>query len=391
MQIKKSLASALELTKKPTLRHVIKKLMGNNRYSAYCVDCIYSAARTTIHDYEGLGSYIKKNVMERLHSPRSAKVYMKNEEQKFELQYSVQKRMKDDKVRIEIATYGEPAVPLPYFTKCVEELRPMFFDWSAGKVYIYNNDPNNVEPECTMPIQKSPAQGQTFLFPLYYKDSTASKGFFIVDGECIYLKKKRWLSMNSRREVAIVLSAIASHISVEMVAHVDTTTNLERKEKFAEALEDACKCYINNGRDFSLILFDIDDFKKINDTYGHVAGDIVLREIAKMARNGGRLFRWGGEEFGSITYDDIKKAIERASKIASLIRSNPFDLGNGERAKVTCSFGIVAASSALCNGNPKDLFKKADEALYAAKKEPGKDSIGIFDHSGIKIVKERSS
>jgi len=122
----------------------------------------------------------------------------------------------------------------------------------------------------------------------------------------------------------------------------------------------------------SIVLFDIDDFKKINDQYGHNIGDKVLREIAGLTRNmldDTALFsRWGGEEF-LIVLDDtsLNEAVKFASRLRKTIEQYSFEIAK----KVTCSFGVTT----LNQGDQQiDFFDRVDKALYEAK-ENGKNQV----------------
>ncbi|WP_051272404.1 GGDEF domain-containing protein [Fundidesulfovibrio putealis] len=123
----------------------------------------------------------------------------------------------------------------------------------------------------------------------------------------------------------------------------------------------------------SLILLDIDDFKKFNDTYGHVAGDKLLKDLAEVlrqtVRKADRLIRYGGEEFLVVLLDaDKRQAAVVAEKIRQAIQDNIFLLPEGTRARqVTASFGI--ASLPEHNGNFTQAIKAADVLMYKAKRE----------------------
>jgi diguanylate cyclase (GGDEF)-like protein len=116
----------------------------------------------------------------------------------------------------------------------------------------------------------------------------------------------------------------------------------------------------------SLIMFDIDHFKVINDSYGHRAGDSVLCEIvrlvAKHVRGHDLFARWGGEEFMIMTTHTTSGGAKQfAEKLRHLIECQEFDKG----ARVTCSFGVTELDAADC----EDLFtRRVDNALYEAKR-----------------------
>ncbi len=129
------------------------------------------------------------------------------------------------------------------------------------------------------------------------------------------------------------------------------------------------------GDPFSLIMFDIDHFKSINDTYGHDVGDAVLREISQLVRDNIRendtLARWGGEEFMVLS---AKTTRERSTLLAERLRAAvaefPF---TGVPRQITSSFGVAIH---IAGETGEDLVKRSDEALYEAK-DTGRDKVVV--------------
>ena len=118
----------------------------------------------------------------------------------------------------------------------------------------------------------------------------------------------------------------------------------------------------------SVIMLDIDHFKKINDTHGHQAGDEVLREVISRVqlalRDGDLVGRYGGEEFAiSLQVDDIAIATDVAERIRLAISEVPIDLPTGESIQVTASLGVVTGESPLDRATDR-----ADQLLYEAKR-----------------------
>lgn len=129
------------------------------------------------------------------------------------------------------------------------------------------------------------------------------------------------------------------------------------------------------GGTLSLIMFDIDHFKSINDTYGHDAGDHVLRELAALVRESIResdaFARWGGEEFMvMLPSSDLSRAREAAERLREAISQTKF---TDVPRQVTSSFGVALRNP---GETPDDLIKRADEALYEAK-ETGRNKVVI--------------
>lgn len=137
------------------------------------------------------------------------------------------------------------------------------------------------------------------------------------------------------------------------------------------------------GSELSVLALDLDHFKSVNDTYGHIAGDLVLRELgarlSQNARGGDVVSRTGGEEFTILLPDtDPAGAYRVGVRICDAVRGTPF-MVNGERIDLTVSVGIVS-SSAVLDGGAANLKERADEALYAAKRG-GRDRVRVWDET----------
>ena len=175
-------------------------------------------------------------------------------------------------------------------------------------------------------------------------------------------------------------------VRLKELAYRDELTTLYNRHGFKEEsvkFINEVKGYLENPtrrqdflvKSFSLVIFDIDNFKKINDTYGHQAGDAILKLVSKIIKEKVReidmVARWGGEEIiiglvGSeetsafLIADDIRKEIEKTEVS-----------WKGEKIKFTVSGGVAGFAETK---NFDNLFKKSDEALYKAK-QTGKNKI----------------
>lgn len=161
----------------------------------------------------------------------------------------------------------------------------------------------------------------------------------------------------------------------ERLLHVesgrDALTKLLNRRFLPAILGREIKLCEEQGKSFSVLLIDIDHFKKINDTHGHPAGDNVLCQIGERlssaVRMGDFVFRYGGEEFLVLcTQTEERQALLTAERIRALIAGQPFDLGNGGMAEVTVSIGVSSH-----DGHPdyQQHVARADQALYRAKNE----------------------
>ncbi len=157
----------------------------------------------------------------------------------------------------------------------------------------------------------------------------------------------------------------------------DNLTKLFNRQKLNDELNDEIARANRYGNTFSLIMFDIDDFKSINDTYGHDVGDVVLKEIANILNTSTRqtdiVSRWGGEEFMILCPETtVDKGEQLAQSIRKRVQQHSFP--NVEKA-VTISVGVTQFK----NENDKDTtIKQVDVALYQAKTN-GKDQVVKYE------------
>ncbi|MGE3631548.1 MAG: diguanylate cyclase [Sandaracinaceae bacterium] len=160
------------------------------------------------------------------------------------------------------------------------------------------------------------------------------------------------------------------HEEIYRLMTVDGLTELHNKRYFNEALERESSRSRRYARAFSLVLFDIDHFKKINDTFGHLAGDSVLRQLGALVRGKVRRddipARTGGEEFSVIVPEvSLEGAVQLAEKLRASIESATFRF-EGTKIPVTVSIGVAEWTEDI--QDPADLVKRADERLYEAKR-----------------------
>ncbi|WP_421859041.1 PleD family two-component system response regulator [Oricola sp.] len=159
--------------------------------------------------------------------------------------------------------------------------------------------------------------------------------------------------------------------SIEM-AVTDGLTGLHNRRYLDTHLETLVARAHNRGKQLSLLITDIDRFKLVNDTYGHDAGDDILREFARRIRINVRgmdlACRYGGEEFVIVMPDTLPHvAMEVAERLREQIEAVGFKIENGARnVGVTVSIGVTSLDAAE-NDSAKALLKRADEALYEAK------------------------
>lgn len=173
--------------------------------------------------------------------------------------------------------------------------------------------------------------------------------------EFTYLDETRSLSEKQRYEMGVM----------------DALTGIHNKRYFMDRIVEEFSFAQRQKGKLSIIIFDVDYFKKVNDTYGHLAGDLVLQKIAQAVANSlrsGDLFaRYGGEEFVVAIRDgDIKQAFETGERIRKLVASLEINF-EGQKIATTISCGATSIDEKF--RDYVGMIAEADKFLYRAKKE----------------------
>ena len=161
----------------------------------------------------------------------------------------------------------------------------------------------------------------------------------------------------------------AYHEEIYRLTTVDGLTQIYNKRYFLETLEREISRAHRYHRDLSLIMFDIDFFKKVNDTHGHLAGDSVLKQLASVLKARIRrediMARYGGEEFAIILPEiGVSNALTFAEKVRKLVEKTGFKFED-QTIPVTISIGVAAIGQGIQTA--LEFIKLADDKLYQAK------------------------
>jgi diguanylate cyclase len=181
-------------------------------------------------------------------------------------------------------------------------------------------------------------------------------------------------------DLAGITAELLEHIDkYKNEASTDSLTRLFNRRSFDKILNKAMALYEKNNLHFSLVILDLDDFKKLNDTYGHQAGDEVLRIFARILQKNMRqedsAFRYGGEEFAIIASGDKAENIKLfVDRIRKQVKDHTI-IFEKKQISFTFSAGISSVSK---SSSQEDLINSADQALYHAKKH-GKDQVIVYD------------
>ncbi len=196
------------------------------------------------------------------------------------------------------------------------------------------------------------------------------------------IEKIKYVNMSLKAELEAARSVLEkqkeSIDSLKELSMKDYLTGLYLRKYMERVLEDTLYNFKRYSTVFSIIMLDLDDFKKINDMYGHAAGDVVLKDFASMikriTRRTDSCIRYGGDEFIIILPEtDIDKAKAVAKKIQSSLNSVTFKKGNVE-FKCSVSIGITQVKK---DDTMESLLERVDEALYKTK-SGGKSDITIL-------------
>ena len=190
--------------------------------------------------------------------------------------------------------------------------------------------------------------------------------------------EERMTAASLASHAAVALENARLHAIVERQALVDGLTGIANRRGCEDALAHEIARANRMGTPFTLVVADLDDFKRINDVYGHDAGDDVLREFAAVLRATLRESdlsgRWGGEEFVILLPGtDAEGGIQLAERVRAFLGERSFRGRDGAVFGVTASFGIAQLRP---GDTERQLFAAADRALYQAKRR-GKDRVEL--------------
>ena len=188
-------------------------------------------------------------------------------------------------------------------------------------------------------------------------------------------------------QASVAARNVAKHASLHRQALTDDLTGLANHRRLQELLSDGHDRYLETGTRVGLILLDIDDFKTVNDRFGHQVGDHVLRSVASALRDTCRATdepaRYGGEELAVVVGDaDMHECARLAERMRRAVEEVEVVGPAGERITVTASFGVALMGENA--PDPAALISGADAALYRAKYQ-GKNCVRLAD-DGVAVM-----
>jgi diguanylate cyclase (GGDEF)-like protein len=166
----------------------------------------------------------------------------------------------------------------------------------------------------------------------------------------------------------------------EKIGYIDELTRLPKRHILDRIIEvNMSNLHRGNIEDFVLMMIDVDHFKKVNDTYGHLAGDYVLAQLAEMMtstkRKHDEIGRYGGEEFYGVTIGTISLGLKFAERLRKKVAKGSF-VYEGQKIPITISIGLASATQMANPGSfsVDELIFMADKRLYSAK-ESGRNCV----------------
>lgn len=220
----------------------------------------------------------------------------------------------------------------------------------------------------------------------YFLPLKAHEDTFGVLQAFLYRRQRDVLALNPGALSGLrdVLSTVADTIglileSLRLMAHirrqsiVDQLTGVFNRRYLDKKVEDEVRRTRRYGRSMSLLIVDIDKFKDVNDTAGHIQGDLIIKGVARLLQEHTRdvdvICRYGGDEFVVIFPETPRdQAALKAEMLRQIVEKTAFPRVDGDEGgpiNVSVSVGVAALDGP---GSPQDLFRKADEALYRAKR-----------------------
>jgi diguanylate cyclase (GGDEF)-like protein len=208
---------------------------------------------------------------------------------------------------------------------------------------------------------------QHIAFPL--RVGSSDLGSLVISGDAFGAEEVEAAAALAAQAV-IALDNARLHRIVERQALVDMLTGLANRRSLDESLRAELARATRYGGDVCLVLADLDNFKQVNDRYGHPAGDEVLKAFAETLREAVREMdvagRWGGEEFALILpVTDAAGGAHLAERVRLAIAARTIRSGEHDELQVTASFGVASFQG----GELGELVAAADSALYEAKRE----------------------
>lgn len=254
------------------------------------------------------------------------------------------------------------------------------FPWSEEQILEVHNSslgylfiPDLNAEDTPAPLRFSQESLSSLVLPLYFHDTL--EGILVLESTDSKLFDERRISLVLTLISQAVISLENARLfeDVKKMADIDALTEINNRRHFLALAERELKLARRNRQVVALMLFDVDHFKRFNDTYGHDTGDLVLKTVAQTAKEALRetdiIGRFGGEEFVILLppQSELEQAHLVAERVRATIESAIVTVPYIGELKVTVSLGLTTTEKGVYT--LADLIKLADEAMYEAKKQ----------------------
>ena len=220
-------------------------------------------------------------------------------------------------------------------------------------------------------VSPAPSDGHIFTLPLLAGAETLGQIILLTNMERNLTRDQALALDSAMRHLALTLKNVRRYQQMCHFAEYDSLTGAHNRRNFEERLRDEVTRHQRYGQPLSLIMLDLDHFKSVNDTWGHMAGDRVLqstaRIIEKTIRNADYCARYGGEEFVILLpHTDQHSATLLAERLRKALAAKRHDIGGERTIGISCSLG-VSSLHPTADTTGQLLLGEADAALYEAK------------------------
>jgi diguanylate cyclase (GGDEF)-like protein len=290
-----------------------------------------------------------------------------------------------DRITVSLIEEGTKDRAMVRFAKGIDE--ESFKDYAfafpenglVGLVYVKKDvvqrsfEPGKYVPRFNAKEKHSDVLLSILAVPIYSGSDESCIGVITLESAALHRFSKIDVEgvINLSNATGLALEKVKMLAAQTHLATMDGLTMLPNHREFQNAIERSLKRVRRQSGELGLILCDIDHFKKINDTYGHPAGDAILKGVADVLRNSIRrdvdfVARYGGEEFACVVESGEDRATETAERMRSAVEKTPYIIAGGQKIQVTMSFGLAMFPKDA--QDKKTLVERADKALYSAKK-----------------------
>jgi diguanylate cyclase (GGDEF)-like protein len=257
------------------------------------------------------------------------------------------------------------------------------FDGTVAEMAVEEGEPRYISslkgyPKPLLPEQGNEEFGSALLLPMVCEGEVMGL-VALTSAKKNKLKAETITKLDTvGKQAAISLKNSLTHKETKVKAATDALTGVNNRMSFMDFLEAEHKRFERTGMKYALVMMDVDFFKRVNDTFGHQAGDEVLKEVARLMRENFRatdsLGRYGGEEFAALLVNsDQRGAKMLAERMRRAVEARRMNTSAGVFS-ITMSLGIALAEQGL---EPGEVIRRADEALYRAKRS-GRNSTELW-------------